>query len=140
MRVLAVLLALFIMPAKEQGEDSWTVILNGKNILNTKTEDEVKNLMRIPATSLKKNNIFIINYIEKVPVQGWERFMAAESQDTTLSEIKGRVLQMPNAALRNMFQKSDTIRVYTWALPTDLELRKRVRIRRVHLCTLVKEG
>ena len=127
----------FIAPAGlNQSGDSWSVTLNGKKAFQTSTEDETKNVLAIKTASLKNKNNFIITYKEQPPVKDWDRFIAIETADTSLKEVKAKELRLTNAALLNLFKKSKTLEVYSWSLPKDLEMRKRVRIRRVHLMTL----
>ena len=127
----------FLAPASlDEGGDSWSVTLNGKKVFNTSKENETKNVLAIKSASLKNTNNFIIAYKEQPPVKDWERFISLETTDATLKEIKGKELRLTNASLQSLFKKSRIIKVYSWSLPKDPEMRKRVRIRRVHLLTL----
>jgi hypothetical protein len=133
------LLSSIAVPALAQS--SWKVNLNGKVVLNTSTEDEGKNVIKISASDLKKDKSFIISYSNDKQTadqqKGWERtIMLYDTADKELKKITGTKLTMTNASLKTLFKKSKSIKIYTWALPTDPKMKSQIRIRRVHLCTL----
>jgi hypothetical protein len=140
MRLFFILLSFFIISNGVSAQDSWNVIINGKSVLKTSVEDESKNVITISQSMLKKKNSLIINYKQAVAQKDWERFIAAETEEATLKEVKGNLFKISNTSLQSLFKKSKTIKIYSWSLPTDPEVRQRVRIRRVYLCTLVFKG
>ena len=63
-----------------------------------------------------------------------------DPKDSELYKARTTQMVLPNGRLRALLQQSPSLKVYTWALPTDPELAARIRIRRVHLCTLKLGG
>ncbi len=119
-------------------QDSWKVTHNGKVRQTTSKENEAKNVISIKASDLKKPGTLSIAYTDKDPEAGWERTITLfDTQDAELETRKGAIVKVQNSRLLALSKNSKTIKVYTWAMPTDPELAARVRIRRVHLCTLV---
>ena len=47
-------------------------------------------------------------------------------------------IKIKNATLDSLFAKSKILKIYTISLPKDPAKRATVRVRRVHLCTLMK--
>ena len=121
-------------------QDNWIVYLNKKAILNTSEESEEKNIIRISRQALKNNNLFTLTYLEQPRQKDWTRsIMVFDSADQEIKRVKGNKLSYSNAALLSLLSKHGTIELYTWSIPNDPALKERIRVRRVHLCTLVLE-
>jgi len=119
-------------------QDSWKVCLDKKTVLKTSVESEEKNVVHINAADLKNKNGFVVNYTGQTKKKDWERtIMIYDENDQELSRQKGTRLELSDAALHDLFQQSKTLKIYTLALPTDPKLKAAVRVRRVHLCTLI---
>ncbi|MGN6164132.1 MAG: hypothetical protein ACTHOF_06270 [Flavisolibacter sp.] len=119
-------------------QDSWKVCLDKKTVLKTSVESEEKNVVHINAADLKNKNGFIVTYTGQTKKKDWERtIMIYDENDRELNRQKGSKLELSDAALQALFQQSKTLKIYTWALPTDPKLKAAVRVRRVHLCTLI---
>ena len=131
--VLAPLLLLSFVPV----QDSWKIVLNGKVLLKTATEDAEKNRIKVHKKDLKKKSHMSVVFTEAEHTKGWERFITVfDTRDRELLQQKGAQFNISNAGLLALFKKSDTLSVYTWSLPTDPKQKALVRVRRVHLCTL----
>ncbi|MFL5772944.1 MAG: hypothetical protein ACJ75F_07295 [Flavisolibacter sp.] len=127
-----------LIPFTMSAQDSWKVQLNDKVVLKTSEENSEKNVIKISASSLQKKKDFIISYSEGEKKKGWQRFITIyNDQDGELYKQTGNKIKMKNSVLSSLFEKSKTLKVYTWSLPTDPKLKQTVRVRRVHLCTLV---
>lgn len=121
-------------------QDSWKVCFDKKNLLETSEENEEKNLLKISAADLKKYKSFIISYTETEPQKGWRRTIAIyDTNDKELSKQTGNKLTLKSSTVKNLLQTSKTLKIYTVSLPTDPNLAAQIRVRRVHLCTLVLE-
>ena len=133
------LLALgFIAVSAASAQDSWKVLLNGKAVLSASTENEEKNRITVKASDLKKKQDFQVIYTEQPKEKGWDRtIMAVAENDHELSRQETGKFKIKNALLESFFKKSKTIRIYTVSLPADPAKRAVIRVRRVHLCTLV---
>jgi hypothetical protein len=119
-------------------QDKWLVYLNKKPVLETQEESEEKNQVLIKASALKNKNVFTITYIEASKQKGWSRsMMLFDSTDKELKRVKGNKITYSNASLLLLLKKYKSLHVYTWSLPNDPAMKERIRVRRVHLCTLV---
>ena len=63
--------------------------------------------------------------------------MVYNEKDQELVSKKGNELKIKNSELLSFFKRSKQIKIYTIAVPTDPKLKASIRVRRVHLCTLV---
>jgi hypothetical protein len=121
-----------------QAQDNWIVYLNKQPVLDATEESREKNIVSIKASSLRSKNIFMLTYLEAEKQQGWSRsLMIFDSSDHELKRIKGSRLSLTNNSLLSMLRKSRRIDIYTVSMPDDPAIRERIRVRRVHLCTLV---
>ena len=119
-------------------QDSWKVSLDKKIVLKTSTEDAEKNVIKISSADLKKAKIFTVSYIESSPQKGWERTITAyDEKDNELKKQKGKTFTFKTSELKNLLLKYKTVKIYTINSPTDPKMKSQVRLRRVHLCTLV---
>jgi len=138
MKLFYLLFICFSMTSAVMAQESWKVTLNDKTVLNATTEDEEKNSVIFKPSDLKKKKDFIVKYIEKDKKNDWERVIVVyDETDHELTKQKGAQLKIKNSALHSLFKNTKKIKLYTWALPTDPKLKAVIRIRRVHLCTLV---
>ena len=97
-----------------------------------------KNIVPIKATDLETKKDFIICYNQKKNKAGWERSVNLYSEkDQLLLQQKGARFKLSNTELDTFFKQSDTLKVYTLALPSDPKRKASIRVRRVHLCTLI---
>jgi hypothetical protein len=138
MKLFYLFLASFFISLGTVAQTSWKVLLNDKTVLNSSAENEEKNKVLIKKADLKKKKDFSLLYTEKNKKNNWQRFITLyDENDQELFQQEGTKLKMPTASLQSYFKKAKKIRVYTWALPTDPKLKAAIRIRRVHLCTLI---
>ena len=119
-------------------QDSWKLCLDKKVLLETSNEDEQKNLVKIGPAELKKNKRLEVSYTQAGSEKGWERQLSVyDGNDQELKSIKGNMLSLKGSELRSLLEKHKTIKFYTLYSPTDPKMKMMVRLRRVHLCTLV---
>ena len=117
-------------------QDSWKVTHNGKQLLKTTNEDETKNMVTIKKTDLKKTGYLSVHY-QGENQQGWKRTIALiDEKDNELIKQNGASFKLSNQKL-NTLSDGKTGKIYTWALPTDPKLAAAVRVRRIHLCTII---
>ena len=120
------------------GQGSWKVRLNEKTVLNTTVEDEEKNVIRLKKSDLRKKKDFTLHFREENKKTDWERtLLVYDEKDRELVKQKGNHLKIKNSRLLTYFSEAAHLKIYTIALPTDPKLRAAIRVRRVHLCTLV---
>ena len=119
-------------------QDSWKLCLDKKVLLNAPGEDEKKNIVRISVADLNKSKTLTLSYKEGSPQKGWERtILMYDEKDNELKKQKGKKLKLKTLELKSLLNQYKTVKIYTINSPTDPTLKERVRIRRVHLCTLI---
>lgn len=137
------LLFLFLLTTflnKLYAQDSWVVYLNKHQVMRAEEELPSSNRVLIKAAELNNSHVFTLTYFDTQLQDDWSRFMMVnDSSDHELKRIESSKLSYPNKDLLRLLRKHGTLHIYTWALPDDPELRQRIRVRRVHLCTLVLE-
>jgi hypothetical protein len=133
-------LALSSFKEKNAEPDSWKITWNKKIILQTSKSDEAANVRKIKAGDLKKNYTLEISYKESDPKKEkeWIRsFMIFDEKDAELlRKDSTRYAKISAAELKKLFGNNKKLKIYTIAIPSDPEMAARVRVRRVHLCTL----
>ena len=137
MTLILLLLSIFsFKPA--QVEDSWKVTMNGKVLLKASAVDPEEHLIKISMAELKKKKDLTINYTEGTKKDKWERTITVyDEKDKELNKQKGNKFKMSSTVLQSLLKKSGKLKIYTWSLPTDPKLKQAVRVRRIHLVTLV---
>lgn len=119
-------------------QNSWEVFLDEKILLNTSKEDEKKNVIKISSADLNKAKTFIVSLKETSAQKGWERtIIMYDEKDNELKKQAGKRLAVQTFELKALLDKLGTIKIYTINSPTDPKMKARVRIRRIHLCTLI---
>jgi hypothetical protein len=119
-------------------QDSWKLCLDKKVLLNTSKEDEKKNVIRISTSDLNKGKNMTLSYKEGSLQKGWERtIILYDEKDNELKKQKGNRFALKAAELKSLLNNYKTVKFCTINSPTDPKLKARVRLRRVHLCTLV---
>jgi basic membrane lipoprotein Med (substrate-binding protein (PBP1-ABC) superfamily) len=137
MKFVLVFLLCFIA-VSSLAQDSWKASLDKKVLLNTSDEDEKQNILKISAGDLIKSKNFTLNYKESTPQKGWERTIRLyDEKDNELKKQIGMKLSLKTSQLKALLSQYKTVKIYTINSPTDPKLKERVRIRRVHLCTLI---
>ncbi len=137
MKAFLLLLTIALSTSVMAQNDSWKVTHNGKVRLSASEENE-KNRVEIKAAELNKKGLLSVAFKEGAPQADWQReIMIFDPSDNELKRSKGSLLKLQNTDLKKLFAQSKTLMIYTIALPKDPNLAATVRVRRVHLCTLV---
>ena len=139
--LIASLLGFFYIQAQTAKSNTWTVEHNRAVLLKATGENVAKNVVVLKAKDLKIEGQLYINYKEAEPLKDWKRtFAVFDEKDNELMSYSGSSFKISNGKLRSLASDGiETIKIYTWALPTDPDLASRIRIRRVHLCTVKLE-
>jgi len=118
--------------------DSWKIKWNKKTILETGQENKDDNTRKVKLAELKDNCFLEVTYKEKPPQNEWKRDLLFfdEGDNELLRKDSTPSAKIPGTELKKLFADKKEIRIYTVSLPTDPDLAARIRIRRVHLCTL----
>lgn len=118
--------------------DSWKIKWNKKTILETAKENEADNTQKVKLADLKDNCFLKVTYKENPPKKDWKRdfLFFDEGDNELLRKDSTTIAKIPGTELKKLFAGKKKIMIYTVSLPTDPDLAARIRIRRVHLCTL----
>ena len=138
MRTLILLGALIVSTAA-MSPDSWKVTLNNKALLLTSAENPEKNKIIIASKELLKKGPLVISYIDKRLQKGWKREISVvDSGENDLVKRGNSKVTITTGEVRKILDKGiNTIHVYSWSLPTDPNKAAVIRVRRVHLCTII---
>ena len=118
-------------------QDSWKIIHNSVLLLQSKEEDPAKNTFAIRIPSLSKAGFLSVTYTENPKQKDWKRtLMIVDENDSEFFRKEGSSVKIENNLLRSYFKKSNVLKVYTMALPSDPEKAALVRVRRIHLATI----
>jgi cytoskeletal protein RodZ len=120
---------------------SWSIQHNKKKIFSASEENVHKNVISIKRADLKSTYNFIVSYSEMKTTphrNTWIRTIGIYTEaDKELYRKDTGTVKLPDTQLKKMLlENNNTIKIYTWALPKDPKEAARVRIRRVHLCTI----
>jgi len=121
-------------------QDTWKIKWNKKVVLDASRENEKANTKKLKKAELSKKYFLEITYKESDPAKqkAWKRsfIFFGDNDNELLRKDSTRNVTISAAELKNLFGDQKKIRIYTMAIPTDPDLAARVRVRRVHLCTL----
>lgn len=139
--LIASLLGVFHIQAQPAKGNTWTVEHNKTVRLKASAENEAKNVIIFKEEALKTEGQLYINYIEEKPLKDWKRtFAVFDEKDNELMSYSGSSFKISNGKLRSLAHDGiTTLKIYTWALPTDPDLASRIRVKRMHLCTVKLE-
>jgi hypothetical protein len=120
-------------------QDSWKIKLNSKVVLAATAEDEAKNTRKIKRTELNTKGSLEVLYKASKPNTEWIRslmFYGETDNEVFRKDSVTGTTKIKLVTLKEMFGTEKKIRIYTISIPSDPNLAARVRVRRVHLCTL----
>lgn len=120
---------------------NWSIEHNKKELFSASEENTQKNILTVTLSDFKAKNSFIISYSAMNTIDSrnkWIRTIGIYNEtDKELYRKDQAMVKLPDTQLKKMLlENNNTIKIYTWALPKDLKEAARVRIRRVHLCTI----
>lgn len=121
--------------------ESWKIKWNKKTILETGKDNETINTKKFKKADLNKNYFLEIAYKEddaKKEKEWIRSFLLFDENDVELLRRDStRKTKISAVELKKLFGNKKKIRIYTISIPSDPNMAARVRVRRVHLCTLV---
>lgn len=138
MKTIFFLVAAFCWTTALQAQNSWKVIHNGRQKLQAAAESTVKNVLLFRRSDLKAGGALQVSFTEPKKQKDWQRVIAVfDDKDNELLQQTGNALKIDNANLDALAKTAKVIKIFTWSLPTDPNMAAAVRVRRVHLCTLI---
>jgi hypothetical protein len=133
--------AYLLSHAQEVKSDSWTIKLNKKVILDAFKYNETANTRTIKLSDLAKNGFLEIIYhsADTAQAKAWKRsFLFMDENDKELLRKDSTInVKISDTQLKKLLGDKKKISIYTIALPMNLEMAARIRVRRLHLCTLI---
>lgn len=136
MKILFLLL-LSLLQVQVNAQNSWEVMHNSKNLLQADQEDATANVITIKKKEFRQKGFFCISYTGISSPKDWVRTIAFfDESGNELLRYQGWTLRVNNAKMSSLGKIYNSIKIYTWALPSDPKIAATVRVRRVHLCTI----
>lgn len=137
MRILF-LLGVLLLGTSASVPDSWKITFNSRILLFTSSENAEKNKLSISKAELLNNGPLVISYSRK-PEKGWKREISVvDKSENELVKKGNNKVSISSSQLKKIIDKGiTTVHVYSWAIPTDPKKAAVVRVRRVHLCTII---
>lgn len=113
-------------------QDRWTVQLNSKTLLTAKAEDTLANVISI--TDIKKGSL-VVTFTPGETNSKWGRRLAVyDIADNQLYSKEAFSISIPAASLKKWKTGHSQIKIYTWPISKDPRIK--LKVRRVHLCTI----
>ena len=126
------------MSTHAQEAESWKIKWNGEKILVSDTEDKKANVRKVSMVSSSSDSLLEIKYNDNSKEGIKRSFLIFGASDNELLRLDSTwSAKVSRETLEKVMGTAKKIEIYTIALPTDPELAARVRVRRVHLCTLL---
>jgi hypothetical protein len=138
MKQILLINVLFFCYLFSSAQNSWKLRLNDTTLLVASKEDEKTNSKKINVSEWEKNGMLEITYYNATGDKDLKRsilFLDENDNELIRKEDVSRV-KISSKELKKIFTGRNEIRIFTIAIPADPELAARVRVRRVHLCTL----
>ena len=126
----------------------WKIKLGSKTILQTTGEDEKKNVVRLKNIQVGTKNNFYLSYRVTPDEKDWiKTVMMYDTAGVNITDNPvGSKIQkgtprvnyiIPNKTLKVLLAGHKKIKIYYISIPSDPEKAAIVRVRRVHICTVL---
>ncbi len=133
MKTIYLVLLSIALSYGSKAQERWMVQLNSKTLLTANKEDTVANVATI--TDIKKGSL-VVTYVPGKAQSGWgRRLMVFDAANNELYSKEDFSMIIPAANLKKWHRSGIAqLKVYTIAVPKDPRIK--VKLRRVHLCTI----
>ncbi|HUQ96714.1 MAG TPA: hypothetical protein VM010_03545 [Chitinophagaceae bacterium] len=119
-------------------QDRWTITNRKKEVFAATIEDTTANRVTLTPEDLKNCGVLKIQYTEMPERAGWQRsLLLYDSNGNERKKITATRLKLRHRTLRQLGKNTRQLFLYTTSLPADPAVAATVRVRRVHLCTLI---
>lgn len=119
----------------------WQIWHNKRQLFSATEENADSNKIIFSSTGFTTKGYFAISFIEEntsAKKLKWIRTIAIyDESDNELYKKASASVKIPDSVMKKMLTANKTIKIYTWSLPKDPAEAARIRVRRVHLCTIV---
>jgi hypothetical protein len=138
MKILITLLLGMASIASVSAQDSLLIKHNGRVIFNNlSSDDSLRNTFVLDRGDLK-DDYLLLTFNPREKPAGWTRTISVnDDRDRVIFQKESNGISIPGVVLKQWSKKLDAIKIYTWSQPNDAKTKSSIRIRRVHLCTLV---
>lgn len=138
MKKLIVTVLSFSFFTMASSQQSWTIRLDKKTVLKKVTEDRVKNVFTLNKSSVSGNSKLIIQ-LHTIDTANHITLMATLDTDNIVKEweYSDKTLSIPVGELKTLWGAESKLHFYYRSLPKDPEKAAVVRIRPVHICTIL---
>ena len=119
--------------------EGWTITHNGKVLAGPLTDDKLAPTLKISMADLSSAGDFTITYVERKDADLIRSFMVEAAQKELILKEKATKLTLSNKELKGLLDNNATLEFYTMGIPADPEVAQRVRVRRFHLCSIVRQ-
>lgn len=131
-----------------QAQLPWKIKVGSKTILQTTGEDEKKNVVRLKNIQVGTKSNFYLSYRVTPDEKDWIRtVMIYDTAGVNIADNPvGSKIQkgtpqvnyiIPNKTLKALLARHKKIKIYYTSIPSDPEKAAVVRVRRVHICTVL---
>jgi hypothetical protein len=94
-------------------------------------------MITLSKNDLEKTGFLWINYSDKSTSRTWKRsIVLVDENDKEVFKRAGSLCKIGNSFLHDINKKANVLKIYTWAVPSDPQEAAKVRVRRIHLCTI----
>lgn len=119
----------------------WQIRHNNKQIFSATEENADSNKITVSSSDFTSKRYFTISFFEEnttIKKAKWIRTIAIyDESDNEVYKNASASVKIPDSLMKKLLTKNKSIKIYTWALPKDPAEAARIRVRRVHLCTIV---
>lgn len=120
---------------------SWKISHDKKQLFFATEENPDSNSITLSTSDFKEKGCYTISYAEENTAtqrMKWIRTIAVyDEKDNELYKKQSATVKITDIVMKKLLTENKTIKIYTWSLPKDPAEAARIRIRRVHLCTIV---
>lgn len=139
--ILSLFFCSFALTCFPQDGASWQIKHDKKQLFSATKESADSNNITLSIADFKEKGCYTISYVEDNTAtrkMKWIRTIAIyDEKDNELYKKSAASVKIPDTDIKKMLTDNNTIRIYTWSLPKDPAEAARIRVRRVHLCTIV---
>lgn len=127
---------------------AWKVKLGSKVVLQTKGENENKNKVQIKFLNTDRKSNLVFSYHPATDEKAWVRTLMVDDssgagiigspEDVAVKKTKTEIcFTISNKQLREIKKTHHFIKIYYTSIPSDPAKAALVRVRKVHVCTII---
>ncbi len=122
-----------------QTKPGWQIFVNKQQVLQSNMEDVNTNIKSVKTTDLFATDGLKIVYTEDPDAKVNRSFIIMDDNRQELYRFEKNGVAISGTELQQALGKNKTAAIYSLAIPSDPALAATVRVRPIHLCTLILE-